>query len=111
MRPPVRARGSFGWLPAIWRADEHRVHDVDERLVRREEAVPTSEQVAFQPTLAGMLAEDLHHPTARPEMVVIWKRLSHPGAIGHVKNGLQPVGGHVCPAKQRGDCAPRRSAP
>jgi len=44
------------------------------------------EQIAFQPALAGMLAEDFHHPTVSSKMVVIGERFTHPGAIGHVKH-------------------------
>src|SRR6185437_9484176 len=40
---------------------EHRVDDVDEGLVAGEEAVPAGEQVAFEPALAEMLAQYLHH--------------------------------------------------
>ena len=39
---------------------EHRVDDVDERLVGIEEAVAAGEQVAFEPALALVLAEHLH---------------------------------------------------
>ena len=41
---------------------EHRVDDVDERLVAAEEAVPAGEQVALEPALTGVLGEDLHDP-------------------------------------------------
>ena len=40
---------------------EHRVDDVDERLVAGEEAVAAGEQVALQPALAEVLAQHLHH--------------------------------------------------
>ena len=36
---------------------EHRVHDADEGLITVEHPVPSGQQVAFQPTLALMLAE------------------------------------------------------
>ena len=39
---------------------EHGVDDVDERLVAGEEAVAPGEQIAFEPALAHMLAEDFH---------------------------------------------------
>ena len=44
---------------------EHRVDDVDERLVAREEAVPAGQQVALQPALALVLAEHFHHAAVR----------------------------------------------
>ena len=47
---------------------DHRVDDVDERLVAAEQPVTTGEQVALEPALAGVLGEDLHDPTARLKM-------------------------------------------
>ena len=44
---------------------EHRIHDVNERLVAGKEAVPAGEQIAFQPAFALMLAQHLHHPAIR----------------------------------------------
>ena len=44
---------------------EHRVDDVDERLVAGEEAVPAGQQVAFEPALAHVLAQHLHHAAVR----------------------------------------------
>ena len=38
---------------------EHRIHDVDECLVAGEKAVPAGEQIAFQPALAGVLADKI----------------------------------------------------
>ena len=49
---------------------EHRVDDVDERLVAVEEPVPAGEQVALEPALAEVLAEHLHHPAVGREVVV-----------------------------------------
>ena len=40
---------------------EHRIDDVDEGFVRREEAVPAGEQVALQPALERVLGEHLEH--------------------------------------------------
>ena len=39
---------------------EHRIDDVDEGLVGRKQAVTAREQISLQPSLAGMLAQDLH---------------------------------------------------
>ena len=41
---------------------EHRVDDVDERLVAGKESVPAGQEIPFQPTLALVLAEHFHHP-------------------------------------------------
>ena len=44
---------------------EHRIDDVSERLVGVEYAVATGKQIPFQPALALMLAEHLHHSALR----------------------------------------------
>ena len=44
---------------------EHRVDDVDERLVAVEEAVPAGQQVALEPALAEVLGEHLDHAAVR----------------------------------------------
>ena len=49
---------------------EHRVDDVDERLVAVEEPVPAGQQVALEPALAQVLAEDLHHAAVGREVLV-----------------------------------------
>ena len=56
---------------------EHRVDDVDEGLVAREEAVPAGEQIALQPALALVLAEHFHHAAGRRQ-VVVGRRGSRP---------------------------------
>ena len=49
---------------------EHRVDDVDERLVAVEEAVAAGQQVALEPALALVLAEHLHDAPVGGEVVV-----------------------------------------
>ena len=49
---------------------EHRVDDVDERLVAVEQAVPAGQQVALQPALAQVLRQHLHHPAVRREVII-----------------------------------------
>ncbi len=51
------------------------------------------EQVALEPALAGVLAQDLHDPTVRREVLVVGQRVGHPGAVGDVEEGVEPVGG------------------
>ena len=49
---------------------EHRVDDVDERLVAREQAVAAGQEVALEPSLADVLRQDLHHaPVGRETLV------------------------------------------
>ncbi len=78
---------------------EHRVDDVDERLVAVEEAVPAGQQVALQPALALVLGEDLHHPAVRGEVVVGREDLGHPGLVGHLEDGAEAVRGGLVRAE------------
>jgi hypothetical protein len=71
---------------------EHRVDDVDERLVAVEQAVTARQHVALEPPLAEMLGQDLHHPTVGRQMIVTRNALGVPRAIGHLKQRGQPVG-------------------
>ena len=79
---------------------EHGIDDVDERLVAREESVPAGEQVAFEPALALMLAQHLHHPSVGGEMVVIGEGLGDPGAVRHFEHVLPAVGIALVRAEQ-----------
>ena len=70
---------------------EHRVNDVDKRLVTGEEPMSAREQIAFEPTLALVLAQHFHHPTVGCELVVVIEPLRHPGAIGDFEHVLPAV--------------------
>jgi hypothetical protein len=70
---------------------DHRVDDVDERLVAGEQTVPAGEEVALEPPLAGVLGEDFHHPAVGGEVVVALVPLGHPGAVGDLEDGAEPV--------------------
>ena len=50
---------------------EHRVDDMDEGFVAREQTVPPGQQIAFEPALAGMFTEDLHDLALGRQMVVL----------------------------------------
>ena len=50
---------------------EHRIDNMDKRLVGRQEAVPPGQQVAFQPALQGMLAQPLHDPPVGCQLAAI----------------------------------------
>ena len=54
--------------------------------------MPSGEQVALQPTLAGVLGEDLHHPAVDGEVVVVRHGLGVPGPVGHLEDVLEAVG-------------------
>ena len=70
---------------------EHRVDDVNESLVAVEQAMSPGEQVALQPALAEVLAQNLHHAAIRREMIVSRQDLGEPIAIGDIEHGAEPV--------------------
>ena len=75
---------------------EHRIDDVDERLVGREEAVPAGQQIAFEPALQRVLAEHLHDPAVGRQLAavgVLGEVLAQPGLLGHLVDRGQPVRG------------------
>ena len=74
---------------------EHGVDDVDEGLVAVEQPVAPGEQVALQPALAHVLREHLHDTAGGRQVVVSRLCLCHPGPVGHLEQGSQPVGGSL----------------
>ena len=69
-RDGLTPRDAAGDLEPFRVLVEHRVDDVDERLVAREHAVAAGEEVALEPPLADVLGEDLHHaPVGRETLV------------------------------------------
>src|SRR6185312_10670725 len=70
---------------------EHRVNYVNERLITRKEAVTARQKITLEPTLALMLAEHLHNPPIRREMIVPLRAFRDPGAIGHLEHILPAV--------------------
>lgn len=70
---------------------EHRVDDVNERLVTGGQTVATGQEIALEPTLTGMLAQDLHHATVRREMIILGEDIGPPGAICRVEQRAQAV--------------------
>ena len=71
---------------------EHRVDDVDERLVGGEDAVAAREEVPLQPTLTGVLAQHLHHSAVGRQVVVLRDRVLHPSSPRDLEQRAQPVG-------------------
>src|SRR4029078_4820028 len=57
-RSPPRDLGRH--LQTLGALVEHRVDDVDDRLVTSEKAVPAGQQIALEPTLTEVLGEHLH---------------------------------------------------
>ena len=79
---------------------EHRVDDVDERLVAVEEAVAAGEEVPLEPALAEVLGEDLHHPAVGRKMLVERIRLRDPGAIRGGEHVSEAVGRRLVGAEE-----------
>ncbi len=52
----------------------------------------SGQQIALQPSLAGMFGEYLHHPSVGREVVVLRQHLGHPGAVGHLEQRAEAVG-------------------
>ena len=102
-RPPPR--DAPGHLQPLRVLVEHRVDDVDERLVAGEQPVAAGQQVALQPALAQVLGQDLHHPPVRGEVVVAGQRLRVPRPVGDLERRAQPVGGDLVRARTGGSCS------
>ena len=80
---------------------EHRVDDVDERLVAVEEAVAAGEQVALEPALAEVLARAPPSP-ARPARGRrrVGSDLRLPGPVRDLEDGGEPVRGGLVGAEE-----------
>jgi hypothetical protein len=72
------------WLNPLW--------SFGERLVRREQAVATGEQVALEPALAVVLAQHLHHAPVGREVVVVGDARFDPRPVLDLEHRAQPVG-------------------
>ena len=70
---------------------EHRVHDVDERLVAVEEPVPAGQQVALEPALAEMLGQHLDDAALRRQAVVGRLELRVPDAVRDAEDVAEAV--------------------
>src|SRR5207248_6433997 len=70
---------------------EHRVDDVNERLVAVEETVATGEQVALQPALAEMLGQDLEHASLGRDVLVRWQDRRLPDTIRRVEDRAEAI--------------------
>ena len=64
---------------------EHRIDDVDEGFVAGEKAMSAREQISFEPSFALVLAQDLHHPAVRRNMVVAGNYFRGRTTVGHLE--------------------------
>ena len=88
-RPPPR--NIVADLQPLGMLIEHRVDDVNERLVAGKKPVPAAQEIPFQPPLALVLTEHFHHAAVRSQMIVVWIAIRHPGAIGDLHRILPAV--------------------
>src|SRR6476661_6044103 len=70
---------------------EHRVDDVDERLVTVEETVPARQEIPPEPALAEVLRQDFHDPPVGSELLVGRLRLRVPRAARDREDVVEPV--------------------
>ena len=92
---PWRATAAITLLQPLGVLVDHRVNDVDERLVAVEQAVPAAQNVAFKPPFHCMLAEHLHDAAVRGEIAavgILREIFRQPYFLGDVEERLQPVG-------------------
>ena len=73
---------------------DHRVDDVDERLVAVEQAVPPREQVSLQPALALVLGQHLDYTAGAGKMLVHLRpeEFGVPLLVGGVEDRLKAIG-------------------
>mmetsp|Transcript_9301 Transcript_9301/g.14001 ORF Transcript_9301/g.14001 Transcript_9301/m.14001 type:complete len:227 (+) Transcript_9301:668-1348(+) len=76
---------------------EHGRNNVDERLVRVQQTMTTSQQIPLEPTFALMLAQNLHHTTVLCSMIrcIVFRDLTHKLTIGNIEYGMQTVAGSL----------------
>ena len=82
----------------------HRIDHLRECFVRRPHPVATCKQVAFEPSLAEMLAQYFHHAAIWAEFIVDRDNLSHRAAVRSFKNRIQTIGIRFIGAKHPKVC-------
>src|SRR5438874_12776090 len=70
---------------------EHRIDDMDERLVAVEQSVSSGEEVALEPALALMFAQHFHYTSGLRQIFVVRKRRGVPLAVGRFEDRFQSV--------------------
>ena len=74
---------------------EHRIDDVDERLVGGEESVAAGEQIAFKPAFQRVLREHLQDPAVGRQLAavgVFGQVIGQPQLLAHLVDGIELVG-------------------
>ena len=68
---------------------EHRIHDMNERLVAIEKSMPSGKQITFEPAFALMFAQHLHHASGGRKKFVVRHGRGVPLPVGGFKDGFQ----------------------
>ncbi len=90
LAPPRQVRRDLQPLRVLV---EHRIDDVDERLVAVEQSMSAGEQVALEPALALVFAQHrVQHASGRCEQFVVRHGRGVPLALGRLEQGSQTVG-------------------
>ncbi len=72
---------------------EHRINDVDERLVAIEQSMSPGQQVAFKPAFALVFAQHrIQHASVAGEKFVVRQSRGVPLALGHLEKRFEAVG-------------------
>jgi hypothetical protein len=74
---------------------EHRVDNVNERLIAVDKAVATTEEIALQPSFHGVLAKHFHDPAVCCQLTavrVFREILAEPSLLADFINSIQLVG-------------------
>ena len=71
---------------------EHRINDVNERLVTVEQPVPAGEQIALKPALALMFAQHFQYAAGGCQKLIPRQRARLPLPVCRLEYRLQPVG-------------------
>jgi len=78
---------------------EHRVDDVDEGLVAREETVTPGKQIALEPSLTHVFAKHFHHASIDGEVFVHGQKRFHENFVGGFVDGVEAVRGGLIRAE------------
>ena len=79
---------------------DHRIHDVHERLIAREQPVPPGQQVPLEPALAQMLRQDFEDTAVASEVLVDRLDRGLPLLAGDLVHGVEPIGGRLVRAEK-----------
>ena len=90
---------------------EHRIDDVRKRLVGIEQTVASGQQVALEPSLALVLAQNLEHAAVRREPLVVGLPSPLPTASRRLEYRVEAVRRRSRPDRRCGNCAAPDSTP